>query len=227
MNCYALLYQSEDIVPSLQPKTPCEDAMKPLLILLLFGLAVLSPAAGFCAAPSGIAGFYLGKQLEAYESQVKYDTLFPLRHSKFINEIEINAPEGFKNGLLWVGNCAQPGKIMRIRLKYADSSKKFYNELLKRFKQKFGEPDEWQGDPFHIVIAWKWSFSDDKGNRISLVLQHNTRDEEESIGNTVKMTMWNLVEAERECYREKASTKSKKKKSAKKSPPPLDQLIPQ
>ena len=98
--------------------------MKPVSILLSLGLILWLPAAGFSATPTGIAGFFLGKQLEEYKDQAKYDTLFPLRHSKFIHEIEINAPAGFKNGLLWVGNCAQPGKIMRIRLKYEESSKK-------------------------------------------------------------------------------------------------------
>lgn len=201
--------------------------MKTLLIFVSLGLALLYPAAGLSAAPGGIAGFDLGRQLEEYENQVMYDTLFPLRHSKFINEIEIVAPEGYKNGLLWVGNCSQKGKIMRVRLKYADSSKKFYKELLRRYKQKFGDPAEWQGDPFHIVIAWKWSFTDPQGNQISLVLQHNTRDEEESIGNTVKLTMWNLIDAERACYREKTFPESKKKRSANKTLPPWDQLIPQ
>ena len=190
-------------------------------------ISMLTATAFAGSAPTSIAGFALGNQLEEYESQVNYDTLFPLRHSKFIHEIEVNVPQGFKNGLLWVGNCAQPGRIMRIRLKYADSSKKFYNALLKRFKQKYGDPDEWQGDPFHIVIAWKWAFTDSQGNRISLVLQHNTRDEEESIGNTVKMTMWNLIETERACYRKKLADESKGKTSTKKQKPAWDQLIPQ
>ena len=189
-------------------------------------VVLLLPAIGLSAAPGGIAGFTLGRHMDEYEGSVQYDTLFPLRHSKFINEIEINAPEGFKNGLLWVGNCAQPGKIVRIRLKYEDSSKKFYKELLKRFKQRFGDPSEWKGDPFHIVLAWKWSFTDPQGNRISLVLQHNTRDEEESVGNTVKLTMWNLIEEERMCYRNKMSADSKKKKPAKTTKPAWDQLIP-
>ena len=200
--------------------------MKPMIALVLLVLVVLLPAAGFSAAPSGIAGFTLGRQLDDYESRVKYDTLFPLRHSKFIHEIEINAPEGFKNGLLWVGNCAQPGKIMRIRVKYEDRSKKFYKELLKRFKKRFGDPNEWQGDPFHIVLAWKWSFTDASGNRISMVLQHNTRDQEDSIGNTVKLTMWNLIEAERTCYRGKMTAGSEKGKSTKTTKPAWDQLIP-
>jgi len=201
--------------------------MKLPLTLLSLMLVLLLPATGSPKTPEGIAGFFLGRQLDEYEGQVSSDTRYPLRHSKFIHEIEIIAPQGFKNGLLWVGTCAQPEKIMRVRLKYADSSKKFYEELLKRFKQKFGDPTQWQGDPFHIVLAWKWSFTDPQGNRISLVLQHNTRNAEESIGNTVKMTIWNLIEAERACYRGKANAESKKKEPYKTSKPDWDQLIPQ
>ena len=31
-----------------------------------------------------------------------------------------------------------------------------------------------------------------------MILDHNTRDEEESYGNTVKLTMWNLIDEERD-----------------------------
>jgi hypothetical protein len=53
------------------------------------------------------------------------------------------------------------------------------------------------------VIAWKWSFTDTDGNNISLILQHNTRDEEEKQGNAVKMTMWNLLFEEDHCFEQK------------------------
>ena len=66
-----------------------------------------------------------------------------------------------------------------------------------------GKPDEWRGDPFHIMIAWKWSFTDKDGNNISLILQHNTRDEEEKQGTAVKMTMWNLMLEENRCFEQK------------------------
>ena len=130
-------------------------------------------------------------------------TKMPLRRSKSIDEIEVRDLKGFKYGLIWVGNCIAPNRIVSIRMKYADSAKKFYDELLERFKQRFGEPSEWRGDPFHIVISWKWSFVDDQKNRISIILEHNKRDEDETVGNTVKMTMWNLIEEERNCENRK------------------------
>jgi len=93
--------------------------------------------------------------------------------------------------------------IITISSRYADSSKQFFGELLARYKVNFGEPDEWRGDPFHIVIAWKWHFTDKDGNQISLILQHNTRDEEKKQGNAVKITMWNLLLKEDRCFQQK------------------------
>ena len=100
--------------------------------------------------------------------------------------------------------CTAPGHVVRIKLKYTDSSKKFFENLFKRTKNKYGEPDDYRGDPFHILIAWKWSFTDKEGNRISLTLQHNAQDADEKKGNAVKLTMTNLIEEDQRCYKQKA-----------------------
>lgn len=168
-------------------------------------------ACGICAAqaPREVGGFTLGRQISEYTDVVNMETALPLRYQEYIHEIEIKETEGFKSGLIWIGNCASPGRVVRIKLKYSNSSKKFYDALLDRFKKRFGEPAEWRGDPFHVVIAWKWSFVDDQNNRISMTLQHNTRDEEEKMGNAVKLTMTNLMEEERACYEKKSSGSQK------------------
>jgi hypothetical protein len=140
-------------------------------------------------------------------------------------EVETQEMEGFKSGLIGYGTCASPGRIVRIKLKYADSTRKFYESLLALFKKRFGEPVEWRGDPFHVVIAWKWSFVDKGNNRISLLLQHNTKDEEEKMGNSVKLNMRNFVEDEYRCFEEKnrdSSGKSKKGAQVKKQGVPID-----
>ena len=170
------------------------------LFVILF---LLFPSVCIAEIPNQIAGFELGGQIADFQDRVKMETAMPLRYSKNIEEVEIRDVNGFKNGLLWVAKCANPGRIVRIRMKYADSSKKFYEELLQRCRARFGKPSEWRGDPFHIVLSWKWSFVDDQNNRISMILDHNTQDEEESFGNTIKLTMWNLIDQERDCAKDK------------------------
>lgn len=189
-------------------------------------MVLLLPVTGFAEAPHQLAGFVLGDQLSKYQDLVDMQTKMPLRRSKSIDAIEIRNPAGYKYGLIWVGNCTVPNRIVSIRMKYADSSKKFYDELLKRFKQRFGEPSEWRGDPFHIVISWKWSFVDDQKNRISMILEHNKRDEDETVGNTVKLTMWNLIDEEQNCEKEKFPASGDMSTKTEAEPPNWDFLVP-
>jgi len=194
-----------------------------LLVLCIF---FVLPVTGLAETPHRLAGFVLGDEFSKYQDLVDMQTKMPLRHSKSIDAIEVRDLKGFKYGLVWVGNCTVPSRIVSLRMKYADSSKKFYDELLKRFKQRFGEPSEWRGDPFHIVISWKWSFVDDQKNRISMILEHNKRDEAETVGNTVKLTMWNLIEEERNCEKEKFPETDEEPTKKEKGPPNWDLLIP-
>ena len=166
-------------------------------VLLLMWFA--GPA--LAGAPHQLGGFVLNQKIDAFENRLIMDTALPVRYAENIEEVEIRPTEGFKSGLIAYGNCSKPGHILRIKLKYADSSKQFYDELLKRFKKRFGEPNEYLGDAFKIVIAWKWSFVDEENHRISLTLQHNAMDEEEKLGNAVKMTDTTLMEEDLKCYK--------------------------
>ena len=132
------------------------------------------------------------------------ETALPIRHMENIEEVEIKSLEGIKSGLIAYATCKAPGNIVRIKLKYKDPSKKFYEQLLKRISKKFGEPDDYKGDPFHIVLSWKWSFVDKKNDRITLILQHNSMDTEEKLGNSIKLTNRSLMEEDLRCYKEKA-----------------------
>jgi hypothetical protein len=146
----------------------------------------------------------LNKDIADYQDYVIMETALPIRHMENIEEVETKPIEGFKSGIIAYATCTAPGHIVRIKLKYTDSSKKFYDELLKRIKKRFGDPSDYRGDPFHIVIGWKWSFVDKENNQISLTVQHNTMDEEEKKGNSIKLTMSNLIDKDRLCYKEKA-----------------------
>lgn len=150
--------------------------------------------------PHQVGGFVLGKDIADYKEMVRMETSLPIRHMEYLKEVEIKEMEGFKSGLICYGTCEVPGRIVRIKLKYADSTKKFYEALLERFKERFGEPTEWRGDSFKVVIAWKWSLTDSENNKISLTLQHNTKDVEEKMGNSVKLTISNFMEEEHLCF---------------------------
>ena len=179
---------------------------------ILYGFLVLSlcgPHSVWAAAPHELAGFVLGGRMEDFKDQVEMDTVLPIRYLESLKEVEAKEIKGYKTGLLTYGTCIEPSRVVRLKFKYAENSKRFFDELLARFKANLGKPDEWRGDPFHIVIAWKWSFTDKDGNNISLILQHNTRDEEEKQGTAVKMTMWNLMLEEDHCFQQKHPEKTK------------------
>ncbi len=158
-------------------------------------------------APRQIAGLVLGEQIATFVDLVRMETATQLRDRKYLREVRIRETDGYRSGTVSFGNCDKPGQIVRIKLKYEYSDKKFYNELLDRFKKRFGEPDEWRGDPFHVIIAWKWSFTDKENNKISLTLQHS-RDEDYKWGNSVKLTNTTLLEQEQMCYQKKHPGKS-------------------
>jgi len=153
--------------------------------------------------PLSIAGFTLWRPIEEVSQKVIMETALPVRYMENLQEVEIVPLEGFKSGLIAFGTCRKPGAIVRVKLKYADGSSAFYEELLARLKQKFGEPDEYQGDPFRVFISWKWSFKDRNQNRVSMVLQHNLNDEDEKIGNAVKLTLHNQLEEDVLCWQQK------------------------
>ncbi len=169
--------------------------MKPLIIISFLGLALLLPQLTFSAddinVPLEINGFKLGASIEEYEF---------LKARNYLKDIMIDDIGGFRRGTISFGNCERLGEIVRIKLKYKNDSHKFYKQLLKRFKNKFGKPEEFTGDAFGIVLSWKWRFRDKDNNYISLVLQHNKKNLTETMGNMVKLSMPDRIEAERKCF---------------------------
>jgi hypothetical protein len=174
-------------------------------LFLIISLAFLG-LAGICLAgevPHQVGGFVLNRDIADFRDFVIMETALPIRYMENIEEVEIKPAKGIKSGYIAYTTCAAPGHIVRIKLKYKDESKEFFENLLNRIKKKYGEPDEYRGDVFHILISWKWSFVDKDGNRISMTLQHNTLDSEEKEGNAIKLTMTNLIEKDQHCYKSK------------------------
>jgi len=163
-------------------------------------------------APHQMAGFVLGEDISKYESNLNRQSSWPVRYQEYLTEVDLNNVEGYKNGTLTYGVCAHPGTIVRIKLKYASSDRRFFEDLLNRYKDKFGDPDEWRGDPFQVIIAWKWSFKDARKHNISLILQHSM-DDEQKLGNSVKLTDMTLLDEERLCHEKQQPAKTDQKKA--------------
>ena len=163
-----------------------------LALLLLFPTTV--PAKNI---PVEVGGFVLGSDVTDYPD---------IEYTNFLKEVVIYDWHGFDKGIISYGICDSPGEIVKIKLKYEDSSKKFFETLLKRYKKKYGEPDEWKGDSFGILHVWKWKFTDKNNNRIQLILQHNTKNTNENLGNMVKLYCPDQIIREQQCFTKTCSS---------------------
>ena len=200
-----------------------------LLIALMTVVAVPIFAHSEAQAPHELAGFRLQENIDLYKDKIVKNSAVAIRDMEYLEEVDVDPPAGFKSGYLVLGKCAHPGRIVKISMKYADSSKDFFDELLVKFKEKYGEPAEWRGDPFHVYVAWKWSFVDKDNNRISMILQHYSGDEDVyKNGNSVKLSMFEFIEQEEKCYEKKhpEAQETPQEKSEAKSPVDINKLIP-
>lgn len=141
--------------------------------------------------PSEVGGFALGSDVNDYPD---------VMNTNFLKEMVVTDRHGFRKGVISYGICQYTDKILKIQLKYEDRSKEYFKKLLKRYKKEYGPPHEWKGDSFGILHVWKWHFVDEEKREVSLVLQHNLRNPNETIGNMVKLTYPTMIEDERVCF---------------------------
>ena len=161
--------------------------------------------------PHEVGGITLGSNIGNYPALIK---------SNFMKEVVVTDRHGFRKGVISYGVCKYEGEILKISLKYNDKRKSFYTTLLAKYRQKYGAPDSWHGDSFGLMHIWKWRFTDEDQNRVSLSLQYNVKDPDETIGNTVKLSYPDRIQEERACFmqmRDQAyeKTDSKKKEELK------------
>jgi hypothetical protein len=153
--------------------------------------------------PHEVGGFVLGESIHKFKDQVNLSSRMKVRYQEFLSEVEITPLKHFKSGLIAVGNCSDPGKIAQIQLRYADSSREFYQKLLKRFMARFGPPKESKDDALRLFNVWIWHFIDENQNQIDLILQHNIQAETEKADNAVKLILVTQMEKEEGCFKEK------------------------
>lgn len=159
--------------------------------IILLILPDIGEAKKDVTVPTEVGGFVLGTSIAEYSN---------IEHSNYLKEVVVNDWHGFRKGVISYGVCDAPGEIIKLRMKYEDSSKDLFNKLFKNFKKKFGQPDIWKGDSFGVLHVWKWKFIDKSGRPVSLSLQHNLYDQNETIGNEVKLSLPVQEEKERLCF---------------------------
>lgn len=157
---------------------------------VLFSMMIVTISAAQ-DVPHEVGGFSLGSDVSEYPDAM---------NTNFLKEMVITDWHGFRKGVISYGICKYNNKILTIQLKYEDQSKEYFQKLLKEYKDKYGAPHEWKGDSFGILHIWKWHFVDNEKRAVSLILQHNLRNPNESIGNMVKLSYPDMLDEERLCF---------------------------
>lgn len=141
--------------------------------------------------PREVGGFALGTDVNDYPD---------VMNTNYLKEMVITDWHGFRKGVISYGICKYSDKILKIQLKYDDQSKDYFQKLLKKYKKEYGPPHEWKGDSFGILHIWKWYFVNEEDRAVSLILQHNLRNTNETIGNMVKLSYPKMLDEERICF---------------------------
>ncbi|MUM77206.1 hypothetical protein GKC30_06125 [Pseudodesulfovibrio sp. F-1] len=196
---------------------------QPIALAVLVLLLVSSPGlAG--ELPLTLAGFTLGRDMVQYKGHCQGPALV-VPDIPFLTERSLtpDAVPGIRGGSLTHGNCLGEDKLLRIKLKFHDTSQKFFNKLVKEYTDRFGKPDSYQGDAFRNVIAWQWDFS--QGGEAMSVLVMWSRDKEMRPGVSIKMTLESGVEAEYQCFMA-ASGRQEQERGGPTAIRSLDEFIP-
>ena len=179
------------------------DIMKSVLAVMGIGFAIVAIGATASAQnpPREIAGYRLGSNISAYGDRIGTENAYAVRLRPYLKEAAVSVPEGFASGYVVYGVCAAPGTIVRIKVKYEDEGRAFFDRLLAALKKQYGEPSQYVGDPFQAYVAWKWSFNVSNNEKITMILSHYDGDDEEHTqGNALKLSLTSQIAQESRCH---------------------------
>lgn len=150
-------------------------------------------------APRSIAGLSLGEDMSSFKESLDMGSDQTIWNQDWFSRVEIKPLPGFQGGYLIYGNCTAPGRVVRIKLKYADDSLGFFDRLHEALQARYGR-GEWRGDPFGTLRTWKWGFKDEHGDSISLILESYTGEEENyTPGNSIRLANRSAMLREKTC----------------------------
>jgi hypothetical protein len=158
------------------------------------------------ASPLTLAGIKIGQQSQEIASRLDKDTALPLWSQPYLTRVKLAPTRGYKSGYVSYGNCANPGRILRIKMKYQDGELKFAQELAQKLAVRFGKPVDFRGNSWGTASAYKWSIPLEKGASMSLILMHSISDDESyTKGNSIRIAVPKWIEQEKQCYDKSAS----------------------
>lgn len=165
----------------------------------LSGLLVAAPAAAV-DGPMELAGIRLGRTVEELGGKLASVTIDHTPQRPSLGIVPVAPVPGFRSGYVDVGLCATPGRVVRLKMNYADESLGFFNKLMAALKKRYGEPTEWRGNAFGTLRTWKWSLHAAGGEPVSLILMHyEGEDGAFTEGNSIRIAATGMVREEESC----------------------------
>lgn len=165
------------------------------LTMLLAAVPVL--AAG---GPMELAGIRLGQSVEAQGGKLASAAVDHTPQRPALGIVPVAPTPGYRSGYVDVGFCAKPGRVVRIKMNYADESLAFFNKIMEALKKRYGEPKEWRGNAFGTLRTWKWSLRGAGGEPVSLILMHyEGEDGAFTEGNSIRLAATSMVREEELC----------------------------
>ncbi|MYL84019.1 hypothetical protein GTA51_12850 [Desulfovibrio aerotolerans] len=181
-----------------------------LVVAVVLGLSLLAMARAAQAAqgPDSLAGIRLGQTVESQAGKLVPTDADRAYHRPYLGVMPVAAFKGFRSGYVDYGLCAAQGRVVRIKMNYADDSLAFFNRILEALKKRYGEPKEWRGNAFGTLRTWKWSLKSKDGLSVSLILMHYAgEDGAFTDGNSIRIAATDLVREEEACHAAKGDGK--------------------
>lgn len=180
----------------------------PALLLTLLAAALAAPHARAQDKAPGLVGIRIGQNVSEVKDLLLMDTAVPVWSQEYLVRADLAPLHGYKGGYVSYGNCARPGRILRMKLNYEDGGRRMFDKLLAALKERYGKKPEFRGDPFGALKVWKWSLRLPSGENVSLILENYEGDDDlYSRGNTIRLSVpaWINEEATCQAAREPAS----------------------
>ena len=184
--------------------------MKRMAVFCLALVLGWSGAAFAADGPRELAGIRLGDTVDAAAGRL-VDGGRNRECRRFgLSTVTVAPVDGFRSGYVDVGECAVPGRIVRIKMHYSDDSLRFFNTILAALKKRYGEPAQWRGNAFGTLRTWKWGLTTADGTPVSVILMHYAgEDGTFTQGNSIRIAVPAWVRQEQQCQEAKKEPAAK------------------